>query len=66
MRFSIPILKHAIPRRAKVTVVVGNPIDFEGEQDVEKCHEQYLHHLNDFYKRERAMYGYENIDLELI
>jgi hypothetical protein len=66
MRFSVPFLKHFVPRRAKVTVVVGEPIEFENETNVEKCHEIYLQHLKDFYNKERVKYGYANIDLEVI
>jgi 2-acylglycerol O-acyltransferase 2 len=66
MKFSIPFLKHVVPRRAKVTVVVGEPIEFGNETNVGKCHEIYLQHLKDFYNKERVKYGYANIDLEVI
>lgn len=66
MRFSIPLLKHVIPRRAKVTVVVGEPVDFGDETNVEKCHTKYLRHLKDFYYKERSKYGYEGIELKII
>ena len=66
VRFSIPILKHIVPRRAKVVVVVGEPLDFGSETDVEKCHALYLEHLQRFYDKEKGKYGYENIELEFI
>lgn len=66
MRFSIPILLHVIPRRAKITVVVGEPLDFGGERDVDKCHAMYIQHLQRLYNAEKAKYGYQDIELEII
>lgn len=66
MRFSIPFLKNIIPRRAKISVVVGKPLDFGDETDVDKCHALYLDHLKQLYDKEKSKYGYQLIDLEII
>jgi len=66
MRFSIPFLKHIVPQRAKVTVVVGEPLDFGDETNVDKCHALYLQHLRLLYNAEKAKYGYEHVELEII
>lgn len=66
VHFSIPILKNIVPRRAKLTVVVGEPLDFGTETDVDKCHTLYVQHLKLLYDKEKSKYGYEHIKLELI
>lgn len=68
-RVSFPCLKHFIPQRAIVTVVVGEPLILdmnEGEQNVDKCHALYLQHLQKFYDAEKEKYGYNHIELDII
>lgn len=70
MTFSLPILTHFIPRRQKVSVVVGRPMRFEetdcSDRAVDKNHRLYLESLRKLYDEYKGQYGDENVELRIL
>jgi hypothetical protein len=66
LSFSTPILKHPIPYRTQVTVVVGEPLKLHESKSVEENHALYLQHLSNVYERNKSKYGYDKVKLEFI
>mmetsp|Transcript_35776 Transcript_35776/g.55036 ORF Transcript_35776/g.55036 Transcript_35776/m.55036 type:complete len:171 (+) Transcript_35776:218-730(+) len=74
LSFATPIVKHIIPRKTKLTVVVGNPIDcrmqmanpHHNQDVVDKFHERYLRELEELYRKYNPDYGNDNVSLQII
>lgn len=72
MSFSVPIFMHILPKREKLTVVVGKPIHTDKRQSaepsdalVDEVHQVYVEQLTQLYNEHKVMYG-KNIPLEIV
>jgi len=67
MTFSLPIATHIFPRRKKLTVVVGNPIQFDcnKQEGVDECHQRYINAVQELYEKYKEQYGYGNVKLTM-
>uniref|UniRef100_A0A7S1C0K0 Acyltransferase n=1 Tax=Corethron hystrix TaxID=216773 RepID=A0A7S1C0K0_9STRA len=71
--FTMPIAKHVLPRRKRITTVTGRPMHFNAvkcndptPEMVEKYHKQYLEQLRKLYDEYKGKYGIEGVELEII
>jgi 2-acylglycerol O-acyltransferase 2 len=65
MSFSLPILTSIIPKRTSLHVVVGAPVKFSST-NVDECHAVYLENLRKLYDDNKAKYGHEHVELEIM
>jgi hypothetical protein len=79
LTFSIPMMTHVLPRRTKITVVVGEPIHCDqdmaavaknnGNPDaklVEQYHALYCKKLKELYNQNKSKYGIPGVELEIM
>lgn len=68
--FSLPVLTHVLPKRVKVAVVVGKPLEVPKVEDprdevVEKYHKLYVEALRKLYEDHKGYYG-NGVELEIV
>lgn len=80
LTFSTPVTRHIIPNRCKITVVVGEPMDFDAyrkelssglalnptDDVVDKCHGLYVEQLKKLYDEYKGRCGLGGVELEII
>lgn len=64
--FSVPIISNIIPNRAKVTVVVGAPIEFDPSSSVDECHALYLKKVKALYDKHKDQLGHGHVPIEFV